>query len=232
MATFIEIIKGPNEGSRFKVDNGLTIGRSKADIVVKDPKISSTHAQFALDGKGQLILTDLNSSNGLHIDGRRVKKVSLLPGVIFEVGRTLFKVFTVEEEIEVEETVLSRQLTWRNILKDKFSVLGEDKNYTKTRLQSFSPAIKLNFIQGIQADEEIVLGYGPRSAGADSLDIELLDEHAPQEAFEIHPGPGVAEIKIKALGRVNINNKSINAKTLKDGDLISFGKTLIKVTYL
>lgn len=230
MATFIEIIKGPNEGSRFKVDNGLTIGRSKADIVVKDPKISSTHAQFALDGKGQLILTDLNSSNGLHIDGRRVKKVSLLPGVIFEVGRTLFKVIAVEEE--VEETVLSRPLTWRDVLKDKFSILEEDKNYTKTKLQSFSPAIKLNFIEGIQADEEIILGYGPRSAGADSLDIELLDEHAPQEAFEIHPGPGMAEIKIKALGRVNINNKSVNAKTLKDGDLISFGKTLIKVTYL
>lgn len=229
MVTFIEIVDGPNEGSRFKVEEGLTLGRSKADIIIKDPKVSSTHAQFAIDGKGQYVLVDLDSSNGLHIAGRRVKKVALLSGVIFEVGRTQFQVVTVEEEVAID---FSRLITWRSIVKDKLQNLDEAKPPSPGILQSFSPALKLSFIQGIQTDEEIILGYGPRHAGSDSLDIELLDEEAPKEAFELHPGPGMVEIKIKAIGRVTLNNKSVDAEMLKDGDLISVGNTLIKVTYL
>ncbi|MBV2169910.1 MAG: FHA domain-containing protein [Bdellovibrio sp.] len=229
MVTFIEIVDGPNEGSRFKVEEGLTLGRSKADIIIKDPKVSSTHAQFAIDGKGQFVLVDLDSSNGLHIAGRRVKKVALLSGVIFEVGRTQFQVVTVEEEAAID---FSRLITWRSIIKERLQDLEGPQNLSSRVLQSFSPALKLSFIQGIQTDEEIILGYGPRHAGADSLDIELLDEEAPKEAFELHPGPGMVEIKIKALGRVTLNNKSIDAEMLKDGDLISVGNTLIKVTYL
>ncbi|MGZ3773742.1 MAG: FHA domain-containing protein [Pseudobdellovibrionaceae bacterium] len=228
MVTFIEIVKGSNEGSRFKVEDGLTIGRSKADIIIKDPKISSTHARFAYDSRGQLILNDMDSSNGIHIGGRRVKKVSLLPGVTFDIGRTQFKVVIVKEDIARD---FSRIVTWRNILIDKLSTL-EDKNYTVVCLQRFYPTLKLTFLQGIQTDEEIVLGYGPRTAGANSLDIELLDEEAPKEAFELHQGTGSIEIKIKALGRVTVNNISVAADILKDGDLISFGNTLIKVTYL
>ncbi|WP_374076580.1 FHA domain-containing protein [Bdellovibrio bacteriovorus] len=229
MVTFIEIVDGPNEGSRFKVEEGLTIGRSKADIIVKDPKASSTHAQFAIDGKGQYVLLDLDSSNGIHIAGRRVKKVALLSGVIFEIGRTQFKVVTVEEELAID---FSRLITWRSILKDKLGNFLESPGEKPKNMQGFSPALKLTFTQGIQTDEEIILGYGPRYAGADSLDIELLDEEAPKEAFELHPGPGMVQIKIRAPGRVTLNNKSIDAEMLKDGDLISLGNTLIKVTYL
>ncbi|WII72992.1 FHA domain-containing protein [Bdellovibrio sp. 22V] len=229
MVTFIEIVDGPNEGSRFKVEEGLTLGRSNADIVVKDPKVSSRHAQFSLDGKGQFVLVDLESSNGIHINGRRVKKVALLPGVIFELGRTQFRVVTVEEELAID---FSRLITWRSILKDSLSNVEAPKKSKKARLQRFSPALKLTFIQGIQTDEEIILGYGPRKAGADSLDIELLDEEAPKEAFELHPGPGMVELKNKSPGRVTLNNKSIDAEMLKDGDLISIGNTLIKVSYL
>ncbi|WP_413569152.1 FHA domain-containing protein [Bdellovibrio sp. HCB117] len=230
MVTFIEILDGPNEGSRFKVEDGITLGRSKADIIIKDPKVSGTHAQISIDGKGQFVLMDLDSSNGIHISGRRVKKVALLPGVIFEVGRTQFKVISVEEEIAID---FSRLVTWRNILKDKLSeVTPPDPSEQSLVLQRFSPALKLTFTQGIQTDEEIILGYGPRKAGSESLDIELHDEDAPKEAFELHPGPGMVELKIKAPGRVTLNNKSVDAEMLKDGDLISFGNTLIKVTYL
>ncbi|KHD87273.1 MAG: hypothetical protein OM95_15510 [Bdellovibrio sp. ArHS] len=230
MVTFIEILDGPNEGSRFKVEDGITLGRSKADIIIKDPKVSGTHAQIAIDGKGQFVLMDLDSSNGIHISGRRVKKVALLPGVIFEVGRTQFQVIAVEEELAID---FSRLVTWRNILKDKLAEVPPPEAPEESLiLQRFSPALKLTFTQGIQADEEIILGYGPRKAGSESLDIELLDEEAPKEAFELRPGPGMVELKIKALGRVTLNNKSSDAEMLKDGDLISFGNTLIKVTYL
>ncbi|QDK36126.1 FHA domain-containing protein [Bdellovibrio sp. NC01] len=229
MATFIEIIEGANEGSRMQVSEGMTLGRSKADIVIKDPKVSGTHAEIALNNKGQLVLVDLESSNGIHISGRRVKKVTLLPGVIFEVGRTVFKVITVEEEQAINFEIF---VTWRSILGQKLTETPIADEEVKIKPESFSPAVKLSFIQGIQTDEEIILGYGPRKAGSDSLDIELLDEDAPREAFELHPGPGMVELKIKAPGRVSLNNKSVESEMLKDGDLISFGTSLIKVSYL
>ncbi|MFS4458954.1 FHA domain-containing protein [Bdellovibrio sp. HCB2-146] len=229
MVTFIEIILGSNEGSRFKVEAGLTLGRSKADIVIKDPKISSTHAKFGLNSKDQLVLNDLDSSNGIYISGRRVKKVALLPGVIFEVGRTQFKVVTVQEEEAVD---FSRFVTWRTIVSANLGAQEIPNKPQLGNIEAFSPPVKLTFIQGIQTEEELVLGYGPRKAGADSLDIELFEEDAPQEAFELVPGLGAVQIKIKEPGRVLLNNKRVNSEILKDGDLISLGNTLIKVTYL
>lgn len=229
MVTFIEIVEGAATGSRFKVEEGMTIGRSKADIVVKDPKISSTHAQIALNNKGQLVLVDMDSSNGMHINGRRVKKIALLPGVIFEVGRTLFKVVTVEE---TQAADFSRIMTWRTTLAEVLHGAEAPARREELSFQSFSPALRLNFIQGIQTDEEIILGYGPRQAGSDSLDIELLDEEAPKEAFELHPSPGGVEIKILALGKVTLNKSSVDSEMLKDGDVIAIGNTQIRVSYV
>lgn len=229
MVTFIEIMDGPNEGSRFKVLEGLTLGRSKADIIIRDGKVSGTHAKFTIDGKGQYVLQDLNSSNGIHINGRRVKKVALLPGVIFELGRTQFKVIQVEEEVATD---FIRLMTWRSILQGRLSALQTPEDAALKQLQVFSPAVQLKFIQGIQTDEEIILGYGPRFAGADSLDIELLDEEAPKEAFEFHAGPGMVQIKITSPGRVTLNNRTVSSEMLRDGDTICVGKTLIRVSYV
>ncbi|HWU43660.1 MAG TPA: FHA domain-containing protein, partial [Bdellovibrio sp.] len=220
MPIFIEIIEGNNQGSRYPIREGLTLGRSKADIVIKDQKVSSTHAQISVDGKGQLILVDLDSSNGLYISGRRVKKISLLQGVVFEVGRTMFKVVEVEEEKALD---LELFMTWRKALATKLKNAPIDETLQPRHCERFSPALKLQFMQGIQANEEFVLGYGPRAAGADSLDIELLDEDAPREAFELHSGPGMVQLKIVAAGRVHLNGHSVDEKMLEDGDLISFG---------
>lgn len=229
MVTFIEIIEGSNEGSRYKVSDGVTLGRSQTDIVIKDPKVSSRHAEVSRDGKGQLVLIDLDSSNGIHISGRRVKKVALIPGVIFEIGRTQFKVVTVEEEIALD---FARLMTWRNVLQTSLPDCKVQNSAPSKTPERFSPAIKLSFVQGIQADEEIILGWGPRKAGSDSLDIELYDVDAPKDAFELLAGPGQVEIKILAPGRVTVNNKAIDGKMLRDGDTISVGNTLIKVSYL
>jgi hypothetical protein len=229
MVTFIEIIEGFSEGSRYKVTEGLTLGRTAADVLVRDPKASATHARVELDGKGQLVLMDLNSSNGLYISNRRVKKVALLPGVTFEIGRTKFKVLKIQEG---EASNFSRIVTWRGSMKRALRELSLKNEFKADAVESFGSPVVLNFLEGIQADTQITLGYGPREAGADSMDIELLDSEAPQKAFVIKPSAGVAEIQMLAPGRVQLNNRSPRAETLKDGDIISVGSTVIKVTYL
>lgn len=227
MITFIEILEGSNVGSRYKVEEGATLGRGSATIVIKDPKISGVHAKFTKNEQGRWVLVDLDSANGLYISGRRVKKVSLIPGVIFEIGRTKFRVVLVAEE-KAEE--FSRIVTWRSIVAETFA--DSDIPSRSVNLTSFTPALQLLFTQGIQADEKYVLGYGPRQAGADCLDIELRDEEAPGSAFELSPGPdGLARITVLAPGRITVNKQGVNAETLREGDTIAFGKTVIKVSY-
>ncbi|MNT27600.1 FHA domain protein [compost metagenome] len=198
-------------------------------MLVRDPKASATHAKVEIDGKGQLVLMDLGSSNGLYINNRRVKKVALLPGVTFEIGRTKFKVLKVEEQ---DASDFSRVITWRSSLKRSLRELSLKNEFKENSVEAFSSPVVLSFLEGIQADTQITLGYGPREAGADSLDIELLDPDAPGKAFVIVPEAGSAQIQILVPGRVQLNNRTPRAETLKDGDLISLGSTVIKVTYL
>src|SRR5664279_3460844 len=54
--------------------SGLTIGREPGDGVwcVSDAQISRMHARFE-EKAGQIVLRDLDSSNGVSVNGQRVK---------------------------------------------------------------------------------------------------------------------------------------------------------------
>ncbi len=228
MVTFIEIVSGPLEGSRYKVEAGTQVGRTTGRIIINDPKVSSLHAQVELDAKGQLMLVDLDSSNGLYISGRRVRKIALLSGVTFEVGRTLCKVVQVQEE---DAQDFGRVVTWREILKDSFS---DSKSRNETHIDAgkiFLPLLRLTFLQGIQTGEVLTLAYGPRLFGANTLDMELMDPESPALAFEIHPLEAGAMIKNLSDRFVRLNNKPVQKETLSEGDIIMVGNSALKVTY-
>ncbi len=67
------------------------IGRTlEASISVTDPLVSRNHARIALSPEGP-ILTDLKSSNGTFVNGRRIKEVWLEDGDVVTVGNTDLK---------------------------------------------------------------------------------------------------------------------------------------------
>ncbi len=71
---------------------GLKIGRtSPADIVIADSEVSRSHCMVALVN-GELLVSDLNSTNGTFIDGNRITGVEPLPvGAVLQVGKRAFK---------------------------------------------------------------------------------------------------------------------------------------------
>lgn len=229
MVLFIEILDGPQQGSRYKVQHGHKIGRNRGEVPIDDEKVSAQHAQFEIDNKGQFVLNDLESSNGILLGNRRVKKVALMPGVVFRLGRTSFRVVTAEGQNPKE---FARIRTWKENLAEKLPLDWVQNKIPDGVGRSFSPTLKLKFIQGIQADEEVLLGYGPRRAGANSLDIDLKDPEAPDGAFEIIPGDGLAQLKNLCRNKLSLNNKPVETEILHDGDVIRIGGTLIKVTYI
>jgi hypothetical protein len=77
------------EGNRLEVEKPRAVlGRSKdADIQVADPNVSRRHAELRREGSGYW-LVDLDSTNGIEVRGKRVKRLKLEDGSRFTIGST------------------------------------------------------------------------------------------------------------------------------------------------
>ena len=81
---------------RFDLIGGLSIGRSKeSDVQIEDRYASGLHARVFSRG-GRYLVEDMNSTNGVKVNGRRVSSTRLSPGDQVTVGATTF-VFDVEQ---------------------------------------------------------------------------------------------------------------------------------------
>jgi hypothetical protein len=83
------IIGGPKQGVMFPLRQpGVNIGRAADnDIVLQDVSVSGRHARIEQRGL-QVVLTDMNSSNGTFVNGQRVQQVQLAGGETILLGDT------------------------------------------------------------------------------------------------------------------------------------------------
>ncbi|MBC2665270.1 SpoIIE family protein phosphatase [Novosphingobium flavum] len=89
----LELSLGEEIERRFVVGPlGVKIGRTApSDIVIADSEISRAHCMVALLND-ELLVSDLNSTNGTFVDGERVTAVRTLPvGSVLQVGNRSFK---------------------------------------------------------------------------------------------------------------------------------------------
>ena len=77
------------DGERHEITKRrVVIGRSKdADVQVTDPNVSRRHAELRQEGTAYWLI-DLDSTNGVEVRGKRVKRVKLEDGASFTVGST------------------------------------------------------------------------------------------------------------------------------------------------
>lgn len=78
-----------NDGRTYPLSVGSTvIGRGdQANLRLPDVGISRRHARLDFDG-GQVVLTDLGSTNGTQVNGQKVAAVALNPGDMIQIGTT------------------------------------------------------------------------------------------------------------------------------------------------
>jgi hypothetical protein len=71
---------------------GLVIGRgTEADLRINDPGISRRHAEIRVKGSGAVLevdIVDLGSTNGIIVNGHRVRHATLQSGSRIEIGST------------------------------------------------------------------------------------------------------------------------------------------------
>lgn len=77
------------DGQRLRIDKRhVVLGRSReCDIQIEDANVSRRHAELRQEGTSFWIV-DLDSTNGIEVNGRRVQRAKLDPGDTFTVGST------------------------------------------------------------------------------------------------------------------------------------------------
>lgn len=85
----LRMVKGLPVNAVYPVASSVRIGRSRTnDIVISDPRISREHARIESQA-GQMVLVDLNSTNGTQVDGKPAKGiVPLRTGSVITLGNT------------------------------------------------------------------------------------------------------------------------------------------------
>jgi pSer/pThr/pTyr-binding forkhead associated (FHA) protein len=98
-AVTFQIIEGIDKGRIFReMPTPITIGREEGNLLrLNDERVSRFHAKVQFDS-GEVILTDLESTNGTRVNGNVVQIRRLRPGDRVGVGRSLL-LFGSEQEI-------------------------------------------------------------------------------------------------------------------------------------
>ena len=102
----LEVSDGEFAGQLFTVGStGAKIGRAApADIVIPHPSVSREHCVLGV-ANDELVVSDLNSTNGTYVDGERVIRATVVPvGSILQVG-----------QVSMHHALLSRaEVQWRS----------------------------------------------------------------------------------------------------------------------
>jgi pSer/pThr/pTyr-binding forkhead associated (FHA) protein len=92
----LRFISGKYQGSEFPLPGNaeLTIGRSgELDMVLTEDMVSRRHAKLVVNGD-QVIIQDLDSTNGTFVNGERIKRARLKEGDRLLIGTSIAKLIS------------------------------------------------------------------------------------------------------------------------------------------
>jgi pSer/pThr/pTyr-binding forkhead associated (FHA) protein len=87
-------LAGPAAGMEYTIENETLVGRSAAsDVRLNDDQVSRRHLMLSIvhDGRPYVKAEDLDSRNGLHVNGHRLRAALLDEGDHVLIGRTVFR---------------------------------------------------------------------------------------------------------------------------------------------
>jgi len=213
----IQSLKGPLKGKSFEVKNGLTFGRTKGNIILKDSSVSSLHAEIQINQDKKIVIKDKNSKNKIYIEDEKVSQAILEKNSKFKIGDSEFILRFIHSSIEL----------WSQFMEDQSHKIED----TPMVLKVFLKPVRVIFDAGIQKGREYRLDYGPRFFGRHSVDCPLFDKKSPAKAFSFIPNGRSILFKTSYPNQVLINQESKEQHSIKDGDEIFVGDTILKIRF-
>ena len=217
-------LNGPQKGQRIPLFQGQVFHGS----AFSDNDMLENHAIVNIDlSQMWSVRTDgpsgqrLNRQAKIRIGAAETEKISLIPGVIFHLGQTGFKV--VEIPIDKNFNAPIESVHWL-----------ENQNWQRKKpsVFFFLLPIRLSFIRGPQAGEHYTLSYGPRILGFNQTDLNLLEPGLPKEAIHFTIDNLRPKIKKGSEFKVLVNDEVLSEHYLNDGDMIKIGINEIEISIL
>lgn len=215
----IKALSGSLKGQVFPLKEKLVFGRSKGDVALKELSVSDPHGEVIQHSDGRIMLQDLNSKNGIFIDGKEKITALLQAGTVFTIGSSDFQLIVFK----------SPEKVWLDFLNNNMKNI---KNKPK-KLKAFAKPVRIHCIDGPQKGMKFILGYGPRSCGSGCVDVPLLDSKIPDKAFQLIPkGESlVFHTKYPELYLRSGPGEVKNTLTLSEDEIISCGDTKLHIRF-
>jgi len=133
----LRVVEGPDRGKQVKIDladrGTASGGRSDVNsLVLNDEHVSSTHFELVLTSRG-VLLRDLNSRNGVHVQGVWIREGFITPDTCFRVGESVIQLVAADE-VEVDlapanrfEDIFGQSATMRELFAtlERFASKGD-----------------------------------------------------------------------------------------------------------
>ncbi|MHC1563430.1 FHA domain-containing protein, partial [Actinomycetospora sp. C-140] len=173
----------------------IRIGRAEDnDVVVADLLVSRHHAELVGDAAGGWELVDLGSPNGTYVDGQRVRRTALRPGMLVGIGHALFHLDgdrLVEREdagaiaFRAQDLVV-RTPQGRTLLDRVGFALEENSLLAVVGPSGAGKSTLLRALTGFRPADEGVVTYADRDLYADYDELRQRIGLVPQDDI-LHP---------------------------------------------
>ena len=216
MGRFIlKALTGPVEGKVFPVKHNLRIGRSSGDIILKDRLVSDLHAEIQIYSSGKIMLFDKDSKNKIVMNNKKIVKSILETGTKFKIGETEFELAFVRTPEEI----------WSEFIQESAKNIKDQPLSLKT----FSRAVEIVFVSGLQKGQKYYAAYGPRFFGSHSVDFPIFEKKSPNKAFALVPNKQNILFITEHKDIVRLNDKKIREASIKNGDRILIENSILKI---
>jgi pSer/pThr/pTyr-binding forkhead associated (FHA) protein len=192
----------------------VTLGRATTnDIVLVDGRVSRNHAQVTCSQNG-LTLTDLNSANGVWMNGQKVAEVQIQPGEKFQISGCVLhylpsavdthqEVTLINTENELERTLneMTVPISLNDTSRPRLVIVAPDRTWELTLIED-------SYSIGRTPGNRIVLDY-----------LKISRNHARIE----RKGESFVLRDLQSTNGTRIGNEKIGQQLLKNNDMIQIG---------
>ena len=193
-----------------------TLGRRPYnDIVIDNLAVSGEHAVLQMSG-GDVVLEDLNSTNGTYLNGKAVKKQQLRNGDSIEIGKYKIKFVGDGEAENFDKTMVVKARPAANaFLSAPRSASAPLSGGDSIGMGAFNASIKV--LSGAASGREVPLTKVVTTIGKPGVAVAAITRR--QQGFVVH--------HVEGAGNPTLNGSPIKADpiSLKNGDLIELAGT-------
>mgnify|MGYP005833866895 CR=1 FL=1 len=177
------VIRGNDQGSRFEFEEPcVRIGRDASNSVqLHDTEVSRQHAEIRRGESGYTI-SDLNSSNGTFVNGRKIRRCELASGDQIQVGRTLL-LYTGPPQESREELLRSIDIVPVGTVEDRSRIIRALPQSEGSRIFEFQ-ADEPGHTWLARARGNLQVMYRTALAVSHTLDIDQLLHRIMDLIFE------------------------------------------------